>query len=163
MVAPSTTRPAHHGLQTSAPCKACVQSVKRLAELALDLDRDTRRLQQSLLAFKTLSAATEAAQVGLCVQSVRACGSNAHRVHAHRMRAHRVCAQVEAMLTKCLVQPLELGSVRLYLVDRATRSAASVSGPPTTTSWRPAAMEQQPSLVAWCGLPDRTRSRKLAK
>lgn len=95
------------------------QAVKRLADLARDLERDTKRLQQSLLAFEALSNAREP-------------------------------AQVEATLIECLVEPLGLGSVRMYLVDKTNKTAKSVSGPPTSACWRPAAMEQQPSLVAWC-------------
>lgn len=96
-----------------------VQTTKRLAQLALDTDRDVMRLTYTLRAFERLSEAEAA-------------------------------PQVEATLAECLVDALGLASARLYVVDRRRKRATSCSGPPTTASWRGAALDQQASLVAWC-------------
>lgn len=58
--------------------------------------------------------------------------------------------EVEQTLIECLVEPLGLSSARMYLVNSARKTASSMSGPAVITSWRPQAMEQNPSLVAWC-------------
>lgn len=97
-----------------------MQAAKRLAQLAVDTDRDVLRLSYTLDAFERLSEARE---------------------------AH----EVEDTLAACLEDALGLASVRLFLIDRRRKRAASCSGPPVTTSWRAAAMETQGSLVAWCG------------
>eukprot|EP00892_Ulva_mutabilis_P005042 jgi/Ulvmu1/290/UM001_0294.1 len=94
------------------------QAVKRLAQLAVDVDRDVARLSVTLTAFERLSDAT---------------------------KAH----EVEAAVAECLLGALGLAGARLFLVDRRRKRATSCSGPKATTSWKAAALDQQPSLVAW--------------
>ena len=67
-----------------------------------------------------------------------------------RLSAATAPEEVEATLKECLVAPLGLAGARLFLVHRARKAATSLSGPPVVAFWKPLAMEQSPSLVAWC-------------
>jgi hypothetical protein len=61
-------------------------------------------------------------------------------------------ADVEAALRGCLLEPLELSGLRVFLVEPGRRRAVAVSGTPVSVVWKDgnAGMEHAASLVAWC-------------
>ena len=80
------------------------------------------------------------------------------RMHAALAALVDMCAaggpaEVERALAECLLQPLGLSGVRLYVVAEGGRSAAPASGPRAVAAWNGNRLEKRPSLVAWCATP----------
>ena len=95
----------------------CLQAAKRLAQTAIDVQRDVARLQTALHSFVALSKADS-------------------------------LEEVEDTLADCLMEPLELTSMRMFCIDSAKKTATAVGDDALKTSWKPGT--EQTSIVAWC-------------